>query len=76
MLYTRRELARLALATVPAARLLQVRVDLALAGYNAGENAVIKYGYSIPPYDETRNYVKLIIKRYGRITTAESKTKS
>ena len=52
------------------------RVDLALAGYNAGENAVIKYGYSIPPYDETRNYVKLIIKRYGRITTAESKTKS
>ena len=52
------------------------RVDLALAGYNAGENAVIKYGYSIPPYDETRNYVKLIIKRYGRITTAEQKTKS
>jgi len=52
------------------------RVDLALAGYNAGENAVIKYGYSIPPYDETRNYVKLIIKRYGRITTSESKTKS
>ena len=52
------------------------RVDLALAGYNAGENAVIKYGYSIPPYDETRNYVKLIIKRYGRITTSEQKTKS
>jgi len=42
------------------------RVDLALAGYNAGENAVIKYGYSIPPYDETRNYVKLIIARYGK----------
>lgn len=41
------------------------RVDLALAGYNAGENAVIKYGYTVPPYDETRNYVKLIIKRYG-----------
>ena len=41
------------------------RIDLALAGYNAGENAVIKYGYTIPPYEETRNYVKLIIKRYG-----------
>jgi soluble lytic murein transglycosylase-like protein len=40
------------------------RIDLALAGYNAGENAVIKYGYTIPPYDETRNYVKLIVKRY------------
>jgi soluble lytic murein transglycosylase-like protein len=52
------------------------RVDLALAGYNAGENAVIKYGYTIPPYDETRNYVKLIIKRYGRLTTTEQKTKS
>ncbi len=52
------------------------RVDLALAGYNAGENAVIKHGYTVPPYDETRNYVRLIIKRYGRITTPEQKTKS
>ena len=52
------------------------RVDLALAGYNAGENAVIKYGYTVPPYDETRNYVKLIIKRYGRLTTNDKKIKS
>jgi len=52
------------------------RVDLALAGYNAGEGAVVKYGYTIPPYDETRNYVKLIIKRYGKLTTTEQKTKS
>ena len=52
------------------------RVDLALAGYNAGENAVIKHGYTVPPYDETRNYVKLIIKRYGRITRSEQKAKS
>jgi soluble lytic murein transglycosylase-like protein len=41
------------------------RVDLALAGYNAGEGAVMKYGNSIPPYSETRNYVKLILKRYN-----------
>ena len=40
------------------------RVDLALAGYNAGEGAVMKYGNTIPPYDETRTYVKLILKRY------------
>jgi len=40
------------------------RVDLALAGYNAGEGAVMKFGNTIPPYDETRNYVKLILKRY------------
>jgi len=40
------------------------RVDLALAGYNAGEGAVMKYGNTIPPYNETRNYVRLILKRY------------
>ena len=40
------------------------RVDLALAGYNAGEGAVMKYGNTIPPYTETRNYVRLILKRY------------
>ena len=42
------------------------RVDLALAGYNAGEGAVMKYGYTVPPYDETRNYVRLILKRYKK----------
>ena len=41
------------------------RVDLALAGYNAGEGAVMKFGNTIPPYSETRNYVKLILKRYS-----------
>lgn len=41
------------------------RVDLALAGYNAGEGAVIKHGYTIPPYAETRNYVRLITARYA-----------
>ena len=42
------------------------RLDLALAGYNAGEGAVIKYGYQIPPYSETRNYVRLISARYEK----------
>lgn len=42
------------------------RVDLALAGYNAGEGAVMKFGNSIPPYAETRNYVRLILKRYTK----------
>ena len=45
------------------------RIDLALAGYNAGENAVIKHGYAVPPYEETRNYVRLIIARYGKRQT-------
>ncbi len=42
------------------------RVDLVLASYNAGEGAVIKYGHKVPPYRETRNYVKTISKRYRR----------
>lgn len=32
-------------------------LQLALAAYNAGENAVKKHGNAIPPYPETRNYV-------------------
>jgi soluble lytic murein transglycosylase-like protein len=40
-------------------------VELALAGYNAGEGSVDKYD-GIPPYDETQNYVKIITERYGK----------
>lgn len=36
---------------------------LALAGYNAGENAVAKYG-GIPPYTETENYVRKVLELY------------
>ncbi len=40
-------------------------VELALAGYNAGEGAVDKYD-NIPPYNETQDYVREIISRYGK----------
>lgn len=41
--------------------------DLALtiAGYNAGEGAVLKYG-GVPPYEETQNYVTRVLQYYGR----------
>jgi soluble lytic murein transglycosylase-like protein len=40
---------------------------LALAGYNAGEGAVMKYGWQIPPYNETQEYVRRITARYASI---------
>ena len=39
-------------------------VRLALAGYNAGEGAVLKYGRRVPPYRETQEYVRRISERY------------
>ncbi len=43
-------------------------VVLALAGYNAGEGAVMKYGNNVPPYRETREYVRRITGRYNKIS--------
>ena len=40
-------------------------LSLALAGYNAGEGAVDKYGWRIPPYAETQEYVRRISRRYN-----------
>jgi hypothetical protein len=39
-------------------------VELALAGYNAGEYRVIRDGYRVPGIRETQNYVKTIAARY------------
>jgi soluble lytic murein transglycosylase-like protein len=41
-------------------------LELALAGYNAGENAVEKFGNRIPPFDETRNYVRKVLQLYSQ----------
>jgi hypothetical protein len=39
---------------------------LALAAYNAGENAVLKYGRQIPPYPETQQYVERVLTFLGQ----------
>ena len=47
-------------------------IALALAGYNAGEAAVIRYGKQIPPYRETREYVRRIARRYVLLRDPEA----
>ncbi|MCU7861538.1 MAG: lytic transglycosylase domain-containing protein [Candidatus Thiodiazotropha sp. (ex Lucinoma kastoroae)] len=47
-------------------KLFEFDIKLALAAYNAGENAVFKYGKKIPPYPETQNYVKKVLNEFER----------
>ena len=37
---------------------------LALAAYNSGENTVKQYGNQIPPFEETRHYIRKVIEFY------------
>ncbi len=46
-------------------RMFKGDLRLALAGYNAGEDAVVEYGYRIPPYRETINYVDKVLAHYN-----------
>jgi soluble lytic murein transglycosylase-like protein len=42
-------------------------LELVLSAYNAGKDAVIKYGYGIPPYPETEAYVEKVLAYYNHI---------
>ena len=45
-------------------KLFNGNIELALAGYNAGENAVIRAGNRVPPYPETMAYVPKVLNFY------------
>lgn len=51
------------------------RLDLVLAGYNAGEHNVIKYNYQVPPFAETRNYVWVILNNYKQALAVAAQVK-
>lgn len=44
--------------------LFENRIELVLAAYNAGENAVLRHGSRIPPFRETQLYVPAVLARY------------
>ena len=50
--------------------LFDSNLKLAIAAYNAGENAVKKYKNSIPPYPETQHYVKKVLALYDKFGKA------
>ncbi len=47
---------------------------LALAAYNAGENAVLKYNYQVPPYQETQTYVQRVLRYLKKYRSEAGKT--
>jgi soluble lytic murein transglycosylase-like protein len=47
-------------------RMFNGDVQLAVAAYNAGENAVKRHGYRIPAYAETMRYVPMVMERFER----------
>ena len=50
-------------------RMFNNDVQLAVAAYNAGENAVVRAGNRIPPYAETMTYVPRVMSYYKKYRT-------
>jgi soluble lytic murein transglycosylase-like protein len=55
-------------------RMFNNDLHLAIAAYNAGERAVMKYGNRIPPYRETMAYVPKVMKFYKQYSTDYAST--
>ena len=50
-------------------RMFNNDLQLAVAAYNAGENAVVRAGNRIPPYQETMTYVPRVMSYYRKYRT-------
>ncbi|CAN5780014.1 hypothetical protein BH11MYX2_BH11MYX2_14650 [soil metagenome] len=61
-------------------RYLANRVDgdlvLTIAGYHAGLGSLQKFGYTVPPYEYTRQYLKVVLERYYQYKQDEAKAAS
>jgi soluble lytic murein transglycosylase-like protein len=61
-------------------RWLANRVDgdlvLTIAGYHAGLGSLAKYGYTVPPYAYTRQYLKMVLERYYQYKAEEQKQRT
>lgn len=75
----RRDLLGAALNIDVGARYLRVlrdlfgeRLELAVAAYNAGEGAVMRHAYRIPPYAETQAYVQRVLNIYSAYRAGRS----
>ena len=60
-------------------RWLANRVDgdlvLTIAGYHAGLGSLAKFGYTVPPYQYTRQYLKMVLERYYQYKTEEARAR-
>ena len=56
------------------------RVDgdlvLTIAGYHAGLGSLAKYGYTVPPYAYTRQYLKMVLERYYQYKAEEQRAQA
>jgi soluble lytic murein transglycosylase-like protein len=49
---------------------------LTIAGYHAGLGSLAKFGYTVPPYKFTRQYLKMVLERYYQYRDEEAKARS
>jgi soluble lytic murein transglycosylase-like protein len=61
-------------------RWLANRVDgdlvLTIAGYHAGLGSLAKFGYTVPPYKFTRQYLKMVLERYYQYKDEEARART